>query len=159
MPKVDTRNMSWEYIAGFLDGEGSIMTNTSYGKNGRGKGVRVVLVNTYKPVLEVIDTFLKKEGIVGTINLKPNNYGKRWDDGCHRKPCWQWRIGRKIEVALLLSSLLPYLIIKYDKALEAIAFANRPDPRINTYQTLERRQKTSQVMQLWWNRRKQVAEV
>ena len=147
--------ISWQYIAGFLDGEGSIIVGTTKGNNGDNRGVRIVFVNTNLKVLNYIDNFLKSKGISGVIAEKPQ---WRIKNGLHRKRCWHWRIGRRREVISLLTNLLPYLIIKRSKAIEALKLANRPDPRIGTHPSLESRRKHSQSLRAWWARRKELVK-
>lgn len=87
------------YIAGLLDGEGSIC----WYKQRRGRDQpMLIIVNTHYGVLEWMEQF------GGRIAAKKVNGD--------RKPCWHWRMGRTAHVASLLEAIEPFMQIKKDKA-------------------------------------------
>lgn len=93
------------YLAGIIDGEGSIIRLKR--KNGS-ISYRVVVVNTDWPMLEwITDT----TG-VGSLNTKP-----RQEEG--HKPCWYWVVNAQT-ARQILERCYPYMIIKKDKAKKAI---------------------------------------
>jgi hypothetical protein len=152
MPVCDTHNMSWQYIAGYLDGEGSILTKIN-NHGSKNWGCRVVLVNTNLESLEAIHRFLLENGINGKINEKPTQNS---NDGCVRKRCWHWRVNKKCEVLYLLTQILPFLIIKREKAILAIEYMNIVKPRDVSYtSTTAYKTKLSESEKLAWLKRKQ----
>lgn len=93
------------YMAGIIDGEGSIM------KICRQKNpVWAVKVNmTDRPVIEWLHSF------GGTFSPRPavKNGGK--------KDQWEWKMHRQLDVQALLLAVLPYLRVKRDKAIVALS--------------------------------------
>lgn len=75
-------------------------------------GLRVVIVNTHRPVLDWL-----AETVGGNITTHPvthTNYSRQ------PKPCWTWVVNGQNAV-FVLTQLLPYLIIKREKAIAGIA--------------------------------------
>lgn len=94
------------YIAGLIDGEGSIIFLK---RKGGGGSYRLVIVNTHKGALSWVQDVTN----VGSIHGKTRE--------AQYKKCWAWvchaQTARKV-----LERCLPYLIIKRNKAQEAIAY-------------------------------------
>lgn len=88
------------YIAGIIDGEGTV------GFRG-GRSVRVAVINTDE---ELIAFLLSIGGSVG-VRAKIAN----------RRQCFAWTIGSRGDVKWLLSQVEPYMIVKRQKALDALA--------------------------------------
>jgi len=93
--------MTWKYIAGFFDGEGSISPN--------GKGFRITIPQTNEEVLNKICDFAKCGYI---IKLKKRK--------AHWKDCWLYYIACKKDVCKFLKKIAPYLVLKKKKASIAI---------------------------------------
>jgi len=93
--------MNWQYIAGFFDGEGSIIL-----KNGRS---RIAIVQTNKPVLESIKKFTKCGNIFEVTKRKP-----------HWKDCWVYSISCKKDIYNFLRKITPYLFVKKELAEKGI---------------------------------------
>jgi hypothetical protein len=105
------------YLAGLIDGEGSIAVNrtrTGAAAKGckRGFAYRssVTIAMTDLPVLEWVQATTG----VGKICTKKVY-------GAHRKPAWTWAAW-SIEASALLQQVLPYLKIKGPQASNLIAF-------------------------------------
>lgn len=86
-----------EYLAGFFDGEGSIV-ETVY------KGVVAVVTNTYYPVLE---EFKSRYG--GSIHPKTRY-------SVSHRPCWCWQLTKQIDMAKFLLEIQPLLMEKRPQA-------------------------------------------
>ncbi|MBU1988150.1 MAG: hypothetical protein KKD94_01555 [Nanoarchaeota archaeon] len=97
--------MNWDYIAGFIDGEGSIILKPPR--------VRIYISNTNKEVLDEIRKFLGC-GKVYEINRK--NADKKW-----RKQ-YGWTICSHKEVLRILKNLKNRLVIKKELCKEAIFY-------------------------------------
>jgi hypothetical protein len=95
------------YIAGLFDGEGSV-TTYDRGFGGRVQ-LRCSIVNTYLPIL---DWLLVTTG-TGTL-VKHKVYSDK------HKECKTWQCYGQ-NAKNLLEQMLPYLIIKRDRAISAIA--------------------------------------
>lgn len=93
--------MTWQYIAGFFDGEGSVS-----GVDGR---YRISIPQTNKKVLCRIRKFSK----VGTI-ITPTKREEHWKDA------WVYTIHKQENVAMFLEKMLPYLIVKEVRARLAL---------------------------------------
>lgn len=101
--------ISLEYLAGLVDGEGCIRLHPSNKGKYRKYYPRLQVTNTYKPILDMlVDHY---GGAIHTDSFGP------------RKPNWKvkhdWRISGD-KARDLLNQLLPYLIIKKDKAIEVL---------------------------------------
>jgi len=93
--------MNWRYIAGFFDGEGTILL-----KNGR---PRIMVVQTDRVVLECIKNFAKCGNIFEVTKRKP-----------HWKDCWVYCISRKEDMYNFLRKIAPYLFVKKELAEKGI---------------------------------------
>ena len=99
------------YVAGILDGEGSIsIRNQAPHHNFQ---IRIVVVNTFLPLLKNL-----QEQFAGSIY-------QRKPIGLSKKECYEW-VSTGNQAEGILKQLLPYLLIKRKQAELAIfAWANR----------------------------------
>ena len=97
--------MNWDYLAGFLDGEGSIIIKPPR--------VRIYIANTNRKVLEEIRELVAC-GTVYDINMK--NKKKHWSNQ------YGWTICFHQDVLKILKKLKNKLIIKKDLCLQAIKY-------------------------------------
>ena len=95
------------YIAGLIDGEGSVL-KISYGKGRVGYGWQVKVQMTDQAVIAWLGSFGGK-----TDDYKPRQ--ETW------KHVYAWNVSRRRDVLYLLERIAPYMIVKRDRALEAIA--------------------------------------
>ncbi len=113
--KLPERATDLAYIAAMVDGEGCI----SITEKGNARGVRITVVNTYKPMIEWLWAF------GGTISSRePRTIG--------RKMIYEWRICKRADATALLEAILPYMQIKRKRAECALALLARiatPDIR------------------------------
>ena len=93
--------MSWEYIAGFFDGEGTIAHN--------GKGFRIVITQTNQEVLEDIQKF-SNAGYIAEITKRK----------LHWKDSWVYYIAKQRDVYKFLKKIKPFLIVKKKLAEKTI---------------------------------------
>ena len=104
------RNIQLAWLAGIFDGEGCISIG-----NGKARPnavmLRVVLRSRDKFVIELVQYIAG-----GRLQYRPVQ--KSWRPNCSDQ--WEWCLSRKAEVKVLLDELTPYLVLKKDKALEAI---------------------------------------
>jgi hypothetical protein len=115
-------SISWEYLAGMIDADGSIGT-TLTGANRNVVG-RVIVANTNQNFLHTL-----KEHFGGYVMINKKGFKENW------KPygCITWT-NRKAE--LILTNVLPFLIIKKKQAelcLELIQMRNLPKNERYTY--------------------------
>ncbi|MFA5022516.1 MAG: LAGLIDADG family homing endonuclease [Patescibacteria group bacterium] len=85
--------MTWKYIAGFFDGEGSLTFN--------GKGFRITISQTNKVVLEKIQKFTGKGKIFETYKRQ-----KHWKDA------WVYYIAKQEDVYYFLINTQKFLVVK-----------------------------------------------
>ena len=85
--------MTWAYIAGFFDGEGSVTRN--------GHGYRITIPQTHERVLIEMKKFVGYGSIMKTTTRKS-----------HWKQSWTFFISRQSEVKHFLNHVQPYLIVK-----------------------------------------------
>lgn len=97
--------MNWDYLAGFIDGEGSIIIKPPR--------VRLYIGNTNKEVLNKIRDFVKC-GSVYEVNMK--NKSEKW------KKQYGWTICFHQDVLRILKNLRTKLIIKKELCEKAINY-------------------------------------
>jgi len=106
-------SMSWEYIAGFFDGEGCIYRATKKGKVLNHYRLTITQVNT--EVLYTIKQFLQDNNIVSRIHERQHLQSPR----C--RTTTMLVIDNYQNTLPFLNNILPHLIVKKDKAMEAIS--------------------------------------
>ncbi len=122
---MKSAEMSWRYIAGFFDGEGSFdirkYDNSKYVQNGS-KGLRANIaacqMTKNKKVLQKISKFLSKHGIQHTL------YDCKYIPQNHCMMSWV-RMGHKTHLRKFLKKTLPYLIVKRKQGIKILAFCER----------------------------------
>src|SRR5262245_42979427 len=107
-PKNETLHISKQYMAGFFDGEGCV----NIGRTRKNYFVRVLLVNTN---LDILLVFQARYG-GDTKELSGPKTRPKW------KQSWCWRLNH-IRAVRFLEDILPWLIVKEQQALTAIAWA------------------------------------
>lgn len=116
--------MSWKYIAGFTDGEGSLAIydydNTKYGGTSKGKRAYVGICQKTgnDKVLMEISKFLRKH------DMQHCFYRSLYEGKNHCKMTWI-RLSHKTHVKKFLQKVLPYLIVKRKIGLKIIKFCDR----------------------------------
>lgn len=95
------------YIAGLLDGEGNIQFKAS----GRHKtiGCKLQIYNTNQEVIEWL------HANIGGGVMKQDRSKHGW------KTCWVWSLYRARDMRMFLRAVLPFLIIKRNTAIAALA--------------------------------------
>lgn len=104
--------MDWSYLAGFFDGEGSIILD--------GKRAIVVFGNTDEEVINQIRHFI--EPFVGCRNIYVEKKRNPKHKTFYRLDIYNWFGTRQI-----LEKMLPYLIIKKQRAEEAIEWIDKKE--------------------------------
>jgi len=105
---------SLEYIAGFLDADGTIgvsKTKCSTTRTGVRYSLRLSLSNTSKEVLELIQNTLPKGRIIKLELKKPRKWKTNWQLGFSG-----------LNAKEVLHKLMPYLVIKHPQAELALKF-------------------------------------
>ncbi len=112
--------MSWQYIAGFLDGDGYATSGTSYGKRGgiHNNYATIAFCNTNRAVLEEIQAFIQ----AGRFYRNKDSPRAKIKS---TKICWQLVIGKFEETIRIGKSMLPYLRIKQENVRYVVDRAER----------------------------------
>lgn len=106
--------MSWQYLAGFIDGEGCIHARKS--PKGKKFYVRIVISQAhYQFLTDLYEEF----GEVGALVR-----GRKVSD---KNETLRWQIHRQDQVKMFLEKLMPYL--KYKKPQAEVALALLDNPR------------------------------
>ncbi len=111
----------WAYIAGLIDGEGSIMimrqAHESFMKQRAASGC---FDPHYHPQIRIgmidrrpIDFICEVSGIGKVIEEKPYH---------HKRPMFRWNIRRRDEITAFLQKIMPYLLVKTEQAKLALNF-------------------------------------
>jgi len=103
LPKWKLRKEEAAYIAGLIDGEGSILCY----KSGRSYTKRITISNTRKELME----WLMKKIPFGKFQKKPHPEKPNWSDS------YIFYIGKTEYIVWLLEQVLPYLVIKKQLAI------------------------------------------
>ncbi len=85
--------MTWAYIAGFFDGEGSLTQN--------GHGCRITIPQTNLEVLQAIKQFTRCGRVIHVTKRRP-----------HWKESWTFAISRQSDVLRFLRRITPFLVVK-----------------------------------------------
>jgi hypothetical protein len=113
--------MSWEYIAGFFDGEGhvSLSRQQKNGENQFSRGnPRVTLVQAHergRHLLEEISSFLRDESITSVIEIHHEG-----DERCSR--AYRLRVTGFRGIVPFLNGVFPYLRIKKIEAQDMLRY-------------------------------------
>ena len=113
--KTDGELLSW--IAGFVDGEGTLIIIQSGGRI----QPRLQVNNTHYPTLNELTEMLTRLGLPHYIGKKK---GGHKPDGFYRKDQWVMMIVGLKRVLRWCQALLPYLITKRDQAELMIEFCH-----------------------------------
>ncbi|MBI3120209.1 MAG: LAGLIDADG family homing endonuclease [Candidatus Kerfeldbacteria bacterium] len=93
--------MNWEYIAGFFDGEGSILRSP--------KGFRITIPQTNLDVLREIHQFTGVGNVIAVTKRQ-----------AHWKDSWVYYIAKQKDILFFLRHVQPYVIVKRENTLRAI---------------------------------------
>jgi hypothetical protein len=85
--------MTWQYIAGFFDGEGSLVHN--------GKGYRILITQTNKEVLEKIRNLTHLGAVVVITKRQP-----------HWKDSWLFYISKQEDVYKFIYAIKKFVVVK-----------------------------------------------
>lgn len=95
------------YIAGYIDGEGTI--DTAQNKNRENPSFRVRIGNTHLETLKLIKEFF---GLGNIHKLKPSPGAT--------KDYYQWIASARLDVVFILKKIIPYLIEKKERAKKVL---------------------------------------
>jgi len=120
--------MSWAYLAGFFDGEGTLMARWSKNRHG-GKSLRVTWqVGQNEENSWVLDEILEFFECDGRIK-SPGDY--IWaNSGFSQKKFRQIRLEDAASIRVILEETLPYLIVKRGKAERVHDFLKKKEKLI-----------------------------
>jgi hypothetical protein len=116
--------ISWEWLAGFYDGEGCLSLSKGISKGYDTYSAQIDLVNTNFPVMEAIVQFLADHGISVYVNKTKNIGTFHRDANRKHKQRMNVRIARLKNVKLFLAHITPFLILKRRNALLLMEFVN-----------------------------------
>ena len=122
--------MNWDYIAGFVDGEGSIVK--------RKKGYNLLISQTNAEVLENIRDFVGSGYVYALAKRK-----RHWRDA------WLYSAGGYKETHFMLTHIVDKLIVKKEEALAAI---NELEVRLSEAQKIRalRERRIQEAKKLFW---------
>ena len=105
------------YLAGFFDGEGSVLITKTRGRH---------VSPSYRIVLSAVNT--NHQSLVDLRTAFGGSIGRIHTTVIHRKPAWQWHVACQ-KAAAVLQLLLPLLRIKRKEAEIALALQGVIDNR------------------------------
>jgi len=116
------------YMAGFLDGEGSI----SIYQNNASYSLDVTLYNTDRRTLRWLEQRLR--------SLSPEEGTDTRNDGRHNRDTYSLRLRRQEEVREFLEAVQPYVVTKQPHVENALTFLDLVMERENYHYTDEQKQ-------------------
>jgi LAGLIDADG endonuclease len=116
-PSTQSKPMTWQYMAGFFDGEGCICVrrNKADDKFCAYCTLAISQRTDRAAVLLEIKEFLEERGIVVKINMSKAH-------SLSPKEQAEIVVVRRADVLKVLRRMLPYLRVKNDRAIEVIAY-------------------------------------
>ena len=112
--------MSWAYIAGFLDGEGSIncYDGRQSGRDSIRRVFRVQLYQNSEVVLEEIQAFLARNRISSKLryNRRPDRLAKG------HQGSWMLTVEGAVNTYRFLRRVEKYVIVKHQRVQESLAY-------------------------------------
>lgn len=109
--------LSWEYIAGFFDGEGNVGIFQNRARRGLGTPVITIAQSDERGrlLLSGMQEFLRERSVKSYLDVQ------RWKNPKH-KPGFKLRICNRPGVTLFLRGVFPYLRIKKVEAQDVLRF-------------------------------------
>lgn len=101
------KEITLSYIAGYIDGEGSI--DIGKYKDRENPRFRIRVSNTHLETLELLKEFFGLGGIY-KMRLSPNG----------KKKYYQWSVSARLDVVFILKKIIPYLIEKKERAKKVL---------------------------------------
>lgn len=123
---VEPTATDWAYLAGLIDGEGSLaLVHRNRWRRYNGKRVQTehLSENSYQCHITIVNTDFKMIDWVRDT-FGDYVYFQRSRDG--RKPLYVYAVQSKEGVAYILRGVLPYLLTKYEVAEAMLHFAEAP---------------------------------
>jgi hypothetical protein len=117
-------NISWEWLAGFYDGEGSLMLTKSESKGYIRYAPSLDLVNTDHVTMQAIVEFLRLHGISVYVFYSKKHPKFHRDANRRHKQRMIIRIARMAQVKCFLGYITPYLNIKRQNAWLLLEFVD-----------------------------------
>lgn len=108
------------YLAGLIDGEGSIFVKKSEGVKNPIHSLDVEISMTDKPTIERIHTML------GFGSFRP---AKRKKKAAHHKQAWKY-VASSRDAEVVLNLILPYMTTKREEAIVALHFCELKRERV-----------------------------
>lgn len=128
--KLPSAKWKLAYLAGLLDGEGSILISNTF------KGTRQIpIVRVNNTDKKMIDWIKKEFG--GHINSKDRTRKPHW------KILYRWETNAIKDTYLILNAVFPYLITKKQNAKKVIAWSAKKIEKYNSFEKELNKRRTS----------------
>lgn len=115
---IAERDIIW--LAGLIDGEGSIFVKRTAGTKNPIHSLDVEISMTDKPTIEKIHTML------GFGSFRPARRKKKL---AHHKQAWKW-VATSRDAEVVLNLITPYLMTKRDEAIMGLRFCELKRDRV-----------------------------
>lgn len=116
--------ITWEWLAGFYDGEGCINLTHQRCKRETAFSPQLDLVNTHIESMELIVDFLAAHDIPVYVQRSENSKSYHRESNRRNKPKMTIRIARMANVKRFLELILPHLVLKRKQALLLLEFVS-----------------------------------
>lgn len=116
-----TKTLSWEYIAGLFDGEGTVgVYRVGKSKNGKQYwSVKLSIVGTHRPMIEAVYNMVG----LGLFTTQKRQAIQQTPKGpIFGKQGWKWMLNARKDILFFLSKIEPFLIEKNEQANIAMRF-------------------------------------
>lgn len=122
--QVNTKAITWQWLAGFYDGEGCLNLTHNKSKRLTAFSPQIDLVNTNQPAMELIISFLEAHEIPVYVNKSKKHARFHRDSGRSHKQRMTIRIARMKSVKRFLEYLKPHLVLKREQAELLLEFVS-----------------------------------
>jgi hypothetical protein len=123
-------NITWQWLAGFYDGEGCLSLSRSTSKGYVRYNPQIDLCNTNHVVMQAIVDFLAAQDISVYVNYSKHHPKFHRDKGRQHKQRMYIRIARMANVKRFLQYIEPHLLLKKTNANLLLEFV---DTRASSY--------------------------
>lgn len=131
--------MNWDYIAGFFDGEGSLIYYKAKNNNRWGRGIKFLIAQKDINILKKIKGFMKKQGCV-SIGIYENK------GGFSGSLCYNLAVQNKHDLSIVFNAIKDKIYVKktkLKKLLKIISSTNWLEQK--RYSNKEKRD----ILRLW----------
>lgn len=121
---VMQKTTPWEtkiaWLAGIIDGEGTIGCYFYHEKTGQSPRYGIWIINTDKRIIDMTSEIFRQLGATKVFTAEKVYKKNLWS----KNRMWYVQVNRKLDVKLILEAITPYLVSKQEQAQLILNFFN-----------------------------------